>query len=106
MPNELEVDLATRFVQGDLDAFETIFKQFEAEVYRWILRIVRDPAGAEDVVVEAFWRAHRGRASGPGSGRLRPTPRAIPSARRVTGHRAIRPARRLPRCRAPIPASP
>jgi DNA-directed RNA polymerase specialized sigma24 family protein len=62
MPNELAVDLSTRFVQGDLEAFETIFKQFEAEVYRWVLRIVRDPAGAEDVVVEAFWRAYRGRA--------------------------------------------
>ena len=47
MPNELAGDLPTRFVQGDLDAFETIFNQFEAEVYRWILRIVRDPAGAE-----------------------------------------------------------
>ena len=62
MPNELAGDLPTRFVQGDLDAFETIFKQFEAEVYRWIVRIVREPAGAEDVVVEAFWRAYRGRA--------------------------------------------
>ena len=62
MPNELSGDLPTRFVQGDLDAFEAIFKHFEAEVYRWVLRIVRDPAGAEDVVVEAFWRAYRGRA--------------------------------------------
>ena len=62
MPNELAGDLPTRFVQGDLDAFESIFKQFEVEVYRWVLRIVRDPAGAEEVVVEAFWRAYRGRA--------------------------------------------
>ena len=62
MPNELAGDLPTRFVQGDLDAFESIFKQLEAEVYRWVLRIVRDPDGAEDVVVEAFWRAYRGRA--------------------------------------------
>jgi RNA polymerase sigma-70 factor (ECF subfamily) len=62
MPHDPAVELSTRFVQGDLEAFETIFKQFEAEVYRWILRIVRDPAGAEDVVVEAFWRAYRGRA--------------------------------------------
>jgi RNA polymerase sigma-70 factor (ECF subfamily) len=62
MPKELAGDLPTRFVQGDLDAFEAIFKQLEVEVYRWVLRIVRDPAGAEDVVVEAFWRAYRGRA--------------------------------------------
>ena len=62
MPDELDEGLLRRFVQGDIDAFESLFKQFELEVYRWIMRIVRDPAGAEDVLVEAFWRAHRGRA--------------------------------------------
>jgi len=62
MPDEPAGDLPTRFVQGDLDAFESLFEQLEAEVYRWILRIVRDPAAAEDVLVEAFWRAYRGRA--------------------------------------------
>ena len=62
MPDELDVDLLRRFVQGDLAAFEALFKHFESEVYRWILRIVRDPAGAEDVLVDAFWRAYRGRA--------------------------------------------
>jgi RNA polymerase sigma-70 factor (ECF subfamily) len=61
MPDELEPDLLRLFVQGDLDAFESLFKQFEAEVYRWILRIVRDPSTAEDALVEAFWRAYRGR---------------------------------------------
>ena len=61
MPDELERDLLRLFVQGDLDAFESLFKQFEVEVYRWILRIVRDPSTAEDVLVEAFWRAYRGR---------------------------------------------
>ena len=62
MPDELPGDLPTRFVQGDLEAFESLFKRFEAEVYRWIMRIVRDPTGAEDVLVEAFSRAYRGRA--------------------------------------------
>jgi RNA polymerase sigma-70 factor, ECF subfamily len=61
MPDELEPDLLRLFVQGDLDAFESLFKQFEVEVYRWILRIVRDASAAEDVLVEAFWRAYRGR---------------------------------------------
>ena len=62
MPNELGGDLLKRFVQGDPDAFEALFRQFEVEVYRWTLRIVRDVSIAEDVVVEAFWRAYRGRA--------------------------------------------
>src|SRR6266849_10182118 len=61
MPDELDSELLRLFVQGDLDAFESLFKQFEVEVYRWILRIVRDPSTAEDVLVEAFWRAYRGR---------------------------------------------
>ena len=61
MPDELDRDLLRLFVQGDLDAFESLFKQFEIDVYRWILRIVRDASTAEDVLVEAFWRAYRGR---------------------------------------------
>lgn len=62
MPNELDGELLRQFVQGDPDAFETIFRQFEVEVYHWILRIVRDASSAEDVLVEAFWRAYRARA--------------------------------------------
>ncbi len=62
MPDELDGDLLRRFVQGDREAFEALFKRFEGEVYHWILRIVRDQGTAEDVLVEAFWRAYRGRA--------------------------------------------
>jgi RNA polymerase sigma-70 factor, ECF subfamily len=54
--------LLERFVRGDQDAFESLFRQFEREVFRWIVRIVRDPAAAEDALVETFWRAYRGRA--------------------------------------------
>ena len=54
--------LLERFVEGDPLAVETIYRRFEREAYGWILRIVRDPAAAEDVLVEAFWRAYRGRA--------------------------------------------
>ncbi len=62
MPEELDRELLRRFVEGDQDAFESLFRQFEAEVYRWATRIVRDSGIAEDVLVEAFWRAYRGRA--------------------------------------------
>jgi len=62
MPDELNRELLKRFVEGDQDAFESLFRQFEAEVYRWVMRIVRDSGIAEDVLVEAFWRAYRGRA--------------------------------------------
>src|SRR6266849_5973174 len=62
MPDELDGELLRRFVQGDQDAFEFLFRQFEIEVFRWILRIVRDASAAEDILVEAFWRAYRARA--------------------------------------------
>src|SRR5881227_899259 len=55
-------DLLERFVQGDQVAFESLFRLFEVEVFQWVFRIVRDASTAEDVVVEAFWRAYRGRA--------------------------------------------
>jgi RNA polymerase sigma-70 factor (ECF subfamily) len=62
MPDGLDGELLERFVQGDQTAFETLFRQFEADVYRWIMRIVRDRTASDDVLVEAFWRAYRGRA--------------------------------------------
>ena len=56
------MELLKRFAAGDLEAFETLFRQFQGEVYGWILRIVRDPAAAEDLTVETFWRIYRARA--------------------------------------------
>jgi RNA polymerase sigma-70 factor (ECF subfamily) len=53
------MELLQRFAAGDLDAFESLFRQYQREVYRWEMRIVRDPAMAEDLIVEAFWRAHK-----------------------------------------------
>lgn len=62
MPEDAERDLLDRFVRGDQDAFERLFREFQNDVYRWTLRIVRDHHAAEGVVVEAFWRGYRGRA--------------------------------------------
>jgi RNA polymerase sigma-70 factor, ECF subfamily len=56
------MELLERFAAGDLDAFESLFRQYQREVYRWVMRIVRDPAAAEDLTVEAFWRAHKAHA--------------------------------------------
>jgi RNA polymerase sigma-70 factor (ECF subfamily) len=52
----------TQFAAGEREAFEMLFRQFQPEVYRWIMRIVRDPAAAEDLTVETFWRIYRGHA--------------------------------------------
>lgn len=56
------MELLERFARGELDAFEALFRQFQGEVYRWIVRIVRDAGTAEDLTVEAFWRIYRARA--------------------------------------------
>lgn len=44
------------------DAFETLFRQHQRAVYAWLLRIVRNPAAAEDLTVETFWRIYRAHA--------------------------------------------
>jgi RNA polymerase sigma-70 factor (ECF subfamily) len=56
------MELLERFAAGDVDAFESLFRQHQGEVYRWIMRIVRNTAVAEDLTVETFWRMHRAHA--------------------------------------------
>jgi RNA polymerase sigma-70 factor (ECF subfamily) len=51
-----------QFRNGDVDAFETLFRQHQRAVYGWILRILRNPAVAEDLTVETFWRIYQARA--------------------------------------------
>jgi len=62
MTDELSGEVLERFVNGDPDAFESLFRMFGADVEQWVMRILRDRSTAEDAVVEAFWRAYRGRA--------------------------------------------
>ncbi|MGD0801656.1 MAG: sigma-70 family RNA polymerase sigma factor [Terracidiphilus sp.] len=58
MQNELS-DVLNLFRLGDADAFEMLFHEHQRAVYVWILRIVRNPAAAEDLTIESFWRIHR-----------------------------------------------
>jgi len=51
-----------QFTRGDIQAFETLFREYQGAVYGWIVRIVRDPGTAEDLTVETFWRIYRARA--------------------------------------------
>ena len=62
MRGEPDPEILRRFVHGDQAAFEQLFRHFEAEVFSWILRIVRNHSLAEDGLVDAFWRAYRARA--------------------------------------------
>lgn len=49
-------------MHGDAAAFEAVYRHYEPAVRRWVLGIVRDGGAADEVLVEAFWRAYRGRA--------------------------------------------
>jgi RNA polymerase sigma-70 factor (ECF subfamily) len=44
------------------DAFAALFRLHQRTVYGWLLRIVRNPAAAEDLTVETFWRIYRSHA--------------------------------------------
>lgn len=57
-----DASILDRFSQGDPAAFETLFRQHQAAVYRWVLRIVRNHAAAEEITVEAFWRIYQAHA--------------------------------------------
>jgi RNA polymerase sigma-70 factor, ECF subfamily len=61
-PSLGQSDVLRQFARGDLDAFEALFRRHQAEVYGWIVVIVRDPALAEDLTIETFWRIHRAHA--------------------------------------------
>jgi len=73
----------SRFRQGDVDAFETLFRMHQRAVQGWVLRIVRDPIAAEDVTIEAFWRMHQAHA------RFDPERGFEPWARRIATHAAV-----------------
>lgn len=51
-----------QFADGDLAAFESLFREFQGEVYGWIVRLVRDRAAAEELTVETFLRIYNARA--------------------------------------------
>ena len=71
------MELLERFAAGDLQAFETLSRQHQKEVYAWIVRIVRDSGIAEDLTVETFWRIYRSRTRFEPAGNFRAWARRI-----------------------------
>ncbi len=77
------MDLLQRFAHGEIDAFETLTRQFQGEIYAWIVRIVRDSGAAEDLTVETLWRIYRTRRQ------FRPDGNFAAWARRIATNLAI-----------------
>jgi RNA polymerase sigma factor (sigma-70 family) len=76
-------DVLDEFRQGSVDAFEMLFRLHQRAVYGWILRIVRNPATAEELAVESFWRIYRAHA------RFQPEMGFEGWARRIATHAAL-----------------
>ena len=52
-----ERELVARAKDGDVDAFEALYRKHERRIYGLCLRMVGDPSRAEDLTQEAFVRA-------------------------------------------------
>jgi RNA polymerase sigma-70 factor (ECF subfamily) len=48
--------LLERFLQGDIAAFESLLERYRRPMYNFVLRSVRDPQTAEDLLQETFLR--------------------------------------------------
>ena len=58
-PDTLE-GMVERFRQGDADAFDDLFRHYQAYIYNICWGILADPEDAEDATQETFLRAYRG----------------------------------------------
>ena len=81
--NNVQGRVLHRFSEGDLDAFESLFREHQRSVFGWILRMVRNAATAEELTVETFWRIHRARD------RFEPDRPFAPWARRIATRVAL-----------------
>ncbi|MBX3052239.1 MAG: sigma-70 family RNA polymerase sigma factor [Caldilineaceae bacterium] len=52
-------ELLARTVAQDVQAFEALYDRHAKTVYSLILRVVRDPEAAEELVQESFWQVWR-----------------------------------------------
>ena len=88
-------DSLDKFRQGDVDAFEELFRLHQRAVYGWILRIVRNPTAAEDLTVETFWRIYKAHARFDAARGFEPWARRIATNVALDWLRARRPESEL-----------
>lgn len=91
--------------------FEQLFQAHQRSVYGWILRMVRNPAAAEDLTIETFWRVYQNMARYDPSRPFAPWVRRLASRVALVWLRSQRPERSIPDhfldgARAPAVADP
>jgi len=67
---ETDAQLVARALTGSQDAFRELVLRFERPVYSLIVRMVQDPATAEDLAQETFVKAYRSLRTYDGSRKL------------------------------------
>ena len=100
------MELLEHFALGELEGFEALFRQFQGEVYRWILRIVRDSGVAEDLTVETSWRIYRARARFDPSRSFGPWARRIDTNVALDYLKTVRPEASLSGLSRSVPMAP
>ena len=58
-PAGTDADLVSRSLDGDVDAFETIYRQHSARIYTLACRMAGSPEDGEDLLQEIFLQAFR-----------------------------------------------
>jgi RNA polymerase sigma-70 factor (ECF subfamily) len=90
------MDLLQRFTHGEIDAFETLVRQFQGDIYAWTVRIVRDPGVAEDLTAETLWRVYCARHQFRPDGNFGAWARRIATNLAIDHMRRNRPEQSLP----------
>jgi RNA polymerase sigma-70 factor, ECF subfamily len=67
---EPEPETIDRAKKGDLRAFESLVRDYQADVWRFAYHLTRNRATAEDVTQEAFLKAYRGLGSYKGQAKF------------------------------------
>ena len=95
-PSTAESEVLKRFAAGDLSAFEALFRQHQAQVYGWIIRLVRDAGAAEELTLETFWRVYRARERFDAQRSFGAWARRIATNLAIDHLRTVRPMESLP----------
>lgn len=82
--------LVARYAAGDVAAFEVLYERHEQPLWRFLLRLCRDRATAEELMQESWFAVTREAARFHPQGRFAPWLYAIARNRAIDRHRSAR----------------
>lgn len=57
--NQADIEAIEKIIKGDIDAYATIMKRYEAKLHRYVSYLIHDPAKTQDAVQETFIKAYQ-----------------------------------------------